>query len=251
MKKEEVFVQIEKLQFSFGEQLILKDISLTLQRETSYAILGQSGIGKSTLLNIIAGFLKPQQGRIMIEGQELIAARKQSAYLFQELGLLPWQTVYEALVMPLKLNKESKKLRISQIVEDLLFEMNISYLKEKYPNELSGGEKQRVALARTLIGKPDLILMDEPTSSLDAMTKEVLWDIILKYQKKLNATLVFITHDIEEAVLLGKEIIIFNQDGSLSVQDNPYFGIPNPKEQLGFYEICIELRKRMKMGIEQ
>jgi NitT/TauT family transport system ATP-binding protein len=149
--------------------------------------------------------------------------------------------------MPLHMVKGNKEGKIRDTVEDLLQEMGLSYIKDKYPNELSGGEKQRVALARTLIGKPDLLLMDEPTSSLDAMTKEAIQHLILKYQSKLKATMLFITHDIEEAVLLGEKIILLNPDTTLTIMDNPFYAVSKAKEQIGFYEKCIQIRKLMKL----
>ena len=118
-------------------------------------------------------------------------------------------------------------------------------LKDKYPHELSGGQKQRVAIARTLIGHPDFLLMDEPTSSLDAMTKEQIQQLILAQQQKLKTTLLFVSHDIEEAVFLGEAILILHKNGIIEEVENPYFAQNNAKEQSGFYEACIGIRKLM------
>lgn len=243
--KQEYLIEFDRVTFSYGNQEILKDIQLKLNRGTSYALIGKSGAGKSTLLNLIAGFLKPDTGQIRINGSEVKGPRRETAYLFQELGLFPWQTVEEAVSMPLIL--KGKKAGSREAVTALLREMRLEQYRMQYPQELSGGERQRVALARILIGEPDLLLMDEPTSSLDAMTKEELQQMILREVKKRKATLLFVTHDIEEAVLLGQRILVHNGDGTLSLMDNPYYDVPNVREQLGFYDECIRIRKLLKL----
>lgn len=266
------FVELNEVSFQYENQVILDRVSIELKKGTSYGLVGKSGVGKSTLLNLIAGFIKPTQGEIIINGDRLIETRKSTGFLFQELGLFPWQTVYEAVLMPLKLgngiNKvkdkdihklkeidqdihklkgidKNKTTRINTVI-NLLKEMKLDHLVDKYPSELSGGEKQRVALARTLILEPDLLLMDEPTSSLDAMTKESIGKLILEVQKKQKSTLLFVTHDIEEAVLLGNRILIIGDDQKVTEYDNPYCGQSNVKEQIGFYETCIHIRKLLK-----
>lgn len=241
------FIVIDNLSFSFGQQYILKKVNLVLERGSSYALIGKSGLGKSTLLNLIAGFLKPDSGSVKINGKVIQGPRRETSFLFQELGLFPWQTVAEAVTMPLKLKGENKD--INEKVNNILSEMRLENHKDKYPSELSGGERQRVALARTLIGQPDLLLMDEPTSALDAMTKEEIQEIIFRQQQKGKVTLLFVTHDIEEAMMLGKYILIMNQYGSISKIDNPYYSISNPREQIGFYDECIKLRKVLKREI--
>ena len=245
MKQNETFVRVEEVSFQFKGQTIFKNLNLTLQKGNSYALIGKSGVGKSTLLNLISGFLQPNSGRITIAG-ESVAKTDHIAFLFQDLGLFPWQTVFESVSMPLKLKnvKESEKQ-----VLGLLREMELDHLIDKYPHELSGGQKQRVGIARTLIGKPQLLLMDEPTSALDAMTKEYIQHLILKQQQKLQTTMLFVTHDIEEAVFLGKVVLVLKEDGSIHQVETPYFAQANAKEQLGFYEACIDIRKLMNVEI--
>lgn len=239
------FIKMEQVSFSYGQKKILQEVNLVLEKESSYALIGKSGSGKSTLLNLIAGFLKADSGSICINEKLVKEPRKETAFLFQELGLFPWQTVYEAVAMPLKLR--GVNIRNSNEVMELLHDMGLQDYINKYPNELSGGERQRVALARTLISKPDLLLMDEPTSALDAMTKEELQELIVKEQQKRKTTLVFVTHDIEEGMMLGNYILIMNKEGSVSSIENPYYGLKNGREQIGFYEQCIKLRKLLNM----
>jgi ABC-type nitrate/sulfonate/bicarbonate transport system ATPase subunit len=241
------FVVLHDVSFRFGDQPILDHVELSLNKGTSYALIGKSGVGKSTLLNLIAGFIQPSQGSITIGGQTVKKSKGSTAFLFQDLGLFPWQTVMEAVMMPLLLKKEKNIEGAKEQIIALLREMELESLKDKYPHELSGGQRQRVAIARSLISKPELLLMDEPTSSLDATTKEHIQQLILAQQQKLKTTLLFVSHDIEEAVFLGEIILILNKNGSIQEVKNPYFAQKNAKEQLGFYEACIEIRKLMNM----
>ena len=242
---EQNHIQLDHISFSFGETVVIRDISVVLQRGGAYALIGKSGIGKSTLLNLIAGFLKPDSGHVLIDGKQVTGPREQTAFLFQELGLFPWQTVFQAVAMPLKIHGNTSD--IPARVLSLLAELHLDQHKDKYPHQLSGGERQRVALARTLVGNPDLLLMDEPTSALDAMTKEELQSLILRQTQARNTTLLFVTHDIEEAVLLGQTILILGEDGTLSRLENPCFGIQNPRESLAFYDETIQIRTLLRV----
>ena len=238
-------IDINQVSFSFDETRILNNISLTLVKGRSYALIGKSGTGKSTLLNLLAGFLKPDTGEIRINGQALDGPRQDTAFLFQDLGLFHWQTITQAVAMPLKI--KGQKHGIEEEVLSLLKELKLENHLDKYPTSLSGGEKQRVALARTLIGRPNLLLMDEPSSALDAMTKEGFQNLLLQWQQKHQATLLFVTHDIEEAVMLGSDILLLNEEGAISQLENPYYMVEKPREQLGFYDACIRIRKMLHM----
>lgn len=242
------FIVIDQVSFSYKDKVVLCNVQLKLEKGSSYALIGKSGSGKTTLLNLITGFLKPHSGSIMIDGHAIEQPRQKTAFLFQELGLFQWQTVGEAVSMPLKLHGQKER---QAEVTGLLKDMGIIDLKDKYPHELSGGERQRVALARTLISAPDLLLMDEPTSALDAMTKEELQALILREQRKRSSTMVFVTHDIEEALTLGANILVLEDNGTVSQWDNQYYSIENPREQLDFYQECIKFRKLLKVGSEE
>ena len=241
----EDFILIDQVSYSFGQQELLKNVSLSMEKACSYALIGKSGSGKTTLLNLIAGFKQPNSGTIKMNGTLITGPRRETAFLFQELGLFPWQTVEEAVTMPLKLL--GQKQGRENAVDELLTHMRLQPHRNKYPGELSGGERQRVALARTLISEPELLMMDEPTSALDAMTKEELQGLILSEQQRRKSTLLFVTHDIEEAMLLGQYILLLGEDKTLLKLENPYFMIENPREQLGFYEECIKLRQLLKI----
>ncbi len=247
MKKD--LIILDRVSITFGQQQILREVSLALEEGVSYALIGKSGSGKTTLLNLIAGFLKPDQGMVTINGEQVQKPRRETAFLFQDLGLFPWQRVLEAVSMPLKL--QGQKKGIKEAAESLLLKMGLEKHKNKYPQELSGGELQRVALARTLIADPDIILMDEPTSALDAITKEELQALIRMEHERQQATLVFVTHDVEEAIMLGKYILILNADGTITSMHNSYYEIKHARQELGFYEECIKLRKLINMEKER
>jgi NitT/TauT family transport system ATP-binding protein len=188
---------------------------------------------------------------VLIDGIELKTPRVNTGFLMQELGLFPWQTVYQAVSMPLKIQKKEKNSYIKEQVLQVLKEVELENFENKFPHELSGGQNQRVALARTLIGKPDFLLMDEPTSTLDEMTKEQIQTLILKQQQKRQTTMLFVTHDIEEAILLGRSILILQEDGKILEIPNPIFGEINRKENLSFYETCIKIRKQLNEGSDK
>lgn len=242
------FILMDQVSFSFGRQQVLKKVNLSLEQGVSYALIGKSGSGKTTMLNLIAGFFKPDGGTVSINGTRVSGPRKETAFLFQELGLFPWQTVEEAVAMPLKLR--GGKQGVKEAVYCLLEKMGLEKHGNKYPQELSGGEQQRVALARTLIGGPDIILMDEPTSALDAVTKEELQRVIREEQQRRGTTLFFVTHDVEEAMRLGQYVLILKEDGKVEQRENLCYFTKDAREQLGFYEECIELRKLLKMEKE-
>lgn len=197
------FVKMQDVSFTYDHTTIINKINLNLEKGKSYALIGKSGVGKSTLLHLLAGFLNPTEGEILMDGKRIQHPQKDIGFMFQDLGLFPWLNVFDAISMPLKLDNRKAKQEIKDRVTALIREVGLSGMESKYPTELSGGQQQRVALARTLINKPDLLLMDEPTSTLDEMTKEQIQQLIAEQVEKRQTTLLFVTHNIEEAVLLG------------------------------------------------
>ncbi|EOR25521.1 ATP-binding cassette domain-containing protein [Niallia alba] len=239
------FVKMEQVTFTYDNNTILNKINLTLKKSKSYALIGKSGVGKSTLLHLLAGLLIPTEGEVLIEGNRIQHPSKDIGFMFQDLGLFPWLKVCDAISMPIKLDKRKSKQEIKEKVTALIREVGLSGMEHKYPAELSGGQKQRVALARTLITEPDLLLMDEPTSTLDEMTKEQIQQLISEQVEKRQTTLLFVTHNIEEAVLLGEYILLLRDNGDIETIANPLFGVDRAKENLSFYKACIDVRKRL------
>ena len=188
-------------------RIVLKDVSFDIEENEFVCIIGPSGCGKTTILNLIAGFEKPLRGTVKYRGEEVIAPGPERAVVFQEFSLFPWIDVQKNVEFSLDDKKYSaeEKTAIAKKYIDLV---GLSEFADQRPNLLSGGMKQRVAIARTLAGEPDVLLMDEPFSSLDEQTKKHLDEEILEIWKKDRRTVIFITHSIDEALLLATRIIL-------------------------------------------
>jgi len=235
-------IEVHQLDVYYGQEKALDEISITMEKNCTYAVIGASGCGKTTLLYALAGIYQPSSGQIVIDGKVLTGIRKSTGLVLQDYGLLPWKTVWENIAFPLLTRGKSKdevKLTVSSILKSLGMER----YRNKWPGELSGGQKQRVAIARTLSLEPDLLLMDEASSALDVITKEHIQNLILAIFKQRQITLVTVTHNIEEAVFLGQKIIVMSDGKIKYVMDNPQFGTKNSRNNIEFYQICLELRK--------
>jgi NitT/TauT family transport system ATP-binding protein len=203
-------VNIKNLSKSYGEINIFKNFNLSFEKNKTYVILGPSGIGKSTLLNMIAGIDKDYTGEISVNSKNI-------SYVFQEDRLLPWLSVEENINFVLEEEKD---------IDSILEILEIKNLKHKTVKQLSGGQKQRVAIARAFAREPHLVLMDESLKSLDLNLKYSIIDEIVTLSIKKNTTMIYVSHDMEEALLTADSIIIFDKEGSISnIMD-----IPLPKE---------------------
>lgn len=238
-------IQIQNLSISYGKNAAIKNLSLELGKDTTCAIIGPSGCGKTTLIYSIAGLLKPDGGRVLIDGQEQAGIRKATGVILQHYGLMPWKTVWNNIALGMQVRRLPKH-EINKRVEDVLAKLKLTELSNRYPIQLSGGEKQRVAIGRTLAIEPDLLIMDEPSSALDAITKEKLQNLILDIYKNNPVTMIIVTHNIEEAVFLGQKIVIMNRGGIKHIMDNPNFGDEALREKLDFYKVCLEVRRWME-----
>lgn len=198
-----IFEQDEK------KMTALKDISLDIKKGEFVCLLGPSGCGKSTLLNAMAGFLKPTEGSITIDGKEVKQPSISYVTIFQNYGLLPWRTVERNVTLGLeskKVPKEEQKKIARKYIEMVGLKGN----EKKRPRQLSGGMQQRVAIARALAVNPEILFMDEPFGALDAITRMKLQDDILNICQTAQKTIVFVTHDIEEAIYLADRVVILD-----------------------------------------
>ncbi len=207
------------------------------------SIIGPSGCGKTTLLHILGGLRTLTGGQVFIGGDEVSRPRKQTSFIFQDFGLLPWKTAWENACLSMRINGIEKSKQ-ANIAEALFKDLGIAHRKNSYPVQLSGGEKQRVAIARSLAINPDLLLMDEPFSALDAMTREKLQDIILAEWRERKFTAVLVTHNIEEAVFLGSKIMILSEKPAriVSMITNPGFGMNNLRLKNEYFDVMKEVR---------
>ncbi len=235
-------IELNGITKSYQEEIALKEIDLKLEERKTCAIIGPSGCGKTTLLYILAALIKPTAGTVKIDGQLQEEIREDVGVILQDYGLLPWKRVWENVALGL-LTRNKSKDEIEEEVNSMLKGLKIAKFKDKYPAELSGGQKQRVAIGRTLAINPNILLMDEPSSSLDAITKEHLQNLLLEIYKKKQITMALVTHDIQEAVFLGQKIIIMDQAEIKDEIDNPYFGDENLRDKVEYYQLCSKIRR--------
>ena len=217
------FVDVTK---AYDDEAILERFSLDIGRGEFLTIIGSSGCGKTTLLKMINGLLIPDKGTVFVQGRDisktdLIALRRNIGYAIQGVGLFPHMTVRKniAYVTSLlnKQNRQKTEAAVSRLVKIVGLDES---LLERYPSELSGGQQQRVGIARSLAAAPDILLMDEPFGAVDEITRRMLQDEIMRIHRELGVTIVFITHDIREALKLGSRVAVMDHGGLVQI-DTP------------------------------
>jgi len=227
-------IRLEKIEKSFGDLPVLNDISLSIYQGEIIALLGASGCGKSTLLNIISGLMPPERGEITLQGEPLSRFRRWSklGYLFQEDRLLPWRTVRQNVNFGLEagnVSRQERKVRAGEVLQLV----GLEKFADAWPHQLSGGMRSRVALARSLVVEPEILLMDEPFSKLDPQIRSAMHDELLRIQRLKNMTIVMVTHDVEEAVVLADRVVILKPNpgriDQISAIDLPRPRIPTAK----------------------
>jgi NitT/TauT family transport system ATP-binding protein len=204
------FIQVERVSHQFPDGLqAIADVSLTIKQGAFVALVGASGVGKSTLLRIIAGLLPPTQGRISLAGQPPPHPEHPIGIVFQRYNLMPWRTALDNVCLPLELKGVDKQTAVAQ-ANEILQLVGLANFAHSYPAQLSGGMAQRVALARGLVHHPALLLLDEPFGALDALTRERMGQELLRIWNALPVTVFLVTHSINEAVLLADELLVMN-----------------------------------------
>ncbi|WP_284037031.1 ABC transporter ATP-binding protein [Neobacillus sp. 114] len=253
----------------FGSNTVLNGIDLDVKQGELLTLLGPSGCGKTTTLNVIAGFIEIDQGEVYIKGKKMNGVptyKRDLGMVFQSYSLFPHMTIYENLNFGLSLHKvkgEESKRRINSVLELV----KMTGLENRYPRELSGGQRQRVAIARALVVQPQLLLLDEPLSNLDAKLRHELRAEIKRLQKELGVTTIFVTHDQEEALSMSDRIVVMNK-GSIDQIGSPTEIYQNPKTEFVFQfigksnclhgrvfaiedgKICVELKENWKLFVD-
>jgi NitT/TauT family transport system ATP-binding protein len=252
-------IQVQNLTFTYPNgATIFEAFSWLVERGAAWAVIGPSGCGKTTLLYLLSGLRQPSTGRVLVDGQPLTRPRPRTGLILQDYGLLPWATVWnnaalglqirafygpDGLHTPLDEKLDDKGAR----VERWLKRLGIDHVAQQYPHQISGGQRQRTAIARTLVLRPDLLLMDEPFGALDALTREDLQNLTLELRIEQRLTTVIVTHNIEEAVFMGEKILVLGQPPTREavIVHNPQAGSAGYRQQDLFFNRCNQLRELM------
>lgn len=234
----EKFVQVQDVGQVFdtkkGKFIALRDVNLNIAKGEFITLIGHSGCGKSTLLNLIAGLTRPTSGALLCDGREIAGPGPERAVVFQNHSLLPWLTCYDNIHLGVERvfgDKESK----AKLKERTLAALNLvglDHAETKYPHEISGGMKQRVGIARALAMEPKVLLMDEPFGALDALTRAKLQDELMKIVEATQATVVMVTHDVDEAVLLADRIVMLTNGPAATIGEICEVKLPHPRKRL-------------------
>jgi putative hydroxymethylpyrimidine transport system ATP-binding protein len=245
-------LSIKELSYAFQNngvsKSIFQKISMDVKAGEFVSVIGASGSGKSTLFKLIAGLLEPNEGQIWIDGQQPEKGLGKVGYMPQKDLLLPWRTVVENVLLPMELAKENKQRKLTEIRE-WLSRFGLAEYENAYPHELSGGMKQRVAFLRTIMTGKNLLLLDEPFGALDSLTKRNMHTWLLELWGDLQKTMLFITHDLEEAILLSDRIYLLPSAGK-EIQEVKV-NLPRPrKTELIYQSEFIALRKELECLIQ-
>lgn len=226
-------IHLEHVSKKYGEQKVLDDLTLDIRAGEILTVIGRSGCGKTTMLRLINGLQKPDTGKVYVDGQDvaqadLIDLRRRIGYVIQNKGLFPHMTVEQNITYVPVISGRKDKAENHRLALELLKLVGLdeSYVR-RYPDELSGGQQQRVGIARALASKAKILLMDEPFGALDEITKRSMQEELISLQKKLRMTVIFVTHDIREAMKLGDRVLVMEQgriaqlDKPEQIRDNP------------------------------
>ena len=238
----EKFVQMENIQMAFetkrGRFVALKDINLSISPGEFVSVIGHSGCGKSTVLNLLAGLLKPSGGILLCAGREISGPGPERAVVFQNHSLLPWLTCFDNVYLAVErvFAATENKASLIERTKAALALVGLTHAEQKFPGEISGGMKQRVGIARALAMEPKVLLLDEPFGALDALTRANLQDELMKIIDRTGSTAVMVTHDVDEAVLLSDRIVMMTNGPAATIGEILEVDLPRPRERLALAE---------------
>lgn len=225
---------------------VLKDVTLTIDKGEFVSIIGHSGCGKSTLLNLIAGLTRVSSGAVLLENVEVNAPGPERAVVFQNHSLLPWLTVYENVNLAVNkvfAGRKTKAEKHEWVMRNLDL-VQMAHARDKRPAEISGGMKQRVGIARALSMEPKILLLDEPFGALDALTRAHLQDAVMEIHSRLGNTMIMITHDVDEAVLLSDRIVMMTNGPAAKIGEVLDVPIPRPRDRIALASDRTYLKSR-------
>ena len=240
------YVQLENVDMTFstkkGDFNALKNINLSIKEGEFISIIGHSGCGKSTVLNLIAGLTQPTEGLLFCAGREIAGPGPERAVVFQNHSLLPWLTCYENVYLAVdrvfgaSADESESKAQLKARTDAVLELVGLTHATDKRPNEISGGMKQRVGIARALAMEPKVLLLDEPFGALDALTRANLQDELMKIMAKSGCTAVMVTHDVDEAILLSDRVVMMTNGPSAGIGEILEVNLPRPRARLALAE---------------
>lgn len=230
----EAVIRFQNVSKKYNDKSVLENIDLEVTKGEFLTIIGSSGCGKTTLLKLINGLILADDGKVYIDGKDIktidqIKLRRNMGYVIQGIGLFPHMNILKNISYVPNLNKEKNKKEVLNSARDLIKVVGMTEdMLERYPSQLSGGQRQRVGIARALAARPEILLMDEPFGAVDEITRRSLQEELLKIHEKLGVTIVFITHDIKEALKLGTRVLVMDK-GKIIQTGNPSEISENPK----------------------
>ncbi len=217
-----------------GEFTALKQVDLTINKGEFISLIGHSGCGKSTVLNVVAGLYQATKGGVLLNNKEVTEPGPERAVVFQNHSLLPWLTAYQNIELAVK-QVFANKMSASEMKEWILHNLRLVHMEHamnKRPDEISGGMKQRIGIARALAMQPEILLMDEPFGALDALTRAHMQDSLMEIQQSLNNTVIMITHDVDEAVLLSDRIVMMTNGPEATIGEILSVDLPRPRNRV-------------------
>jgi len=230
------YLRVENVGMTFetkkGNFVALERIDLTIEKGEFVSLIGHSGCGKSTLLNMVAGLLQPTEGGILLAEREIGGPGPDRGVVFQNHSLLPWLTCFDNVYLAVERVFQEKKSLLRQRTHKALAMVGLTHAESKYPQEISGGMKQRVGIARALAIEPKVLLLDEPFGALDALTRANLQDELMRIVENTHATVLMVTHDVDEAVLLSDRIVMMTNGPAARIGGIVEVDLPRPRERL-------------------
>jgi ABC-type nitrate/sulfonate/bicarbonate transport system ATPase subunit len=223
-----VKVRFESFTKCFGDLLVLDNMDASFYENEFICIVGPTGCGKTTLANLVCGLLVPTKGKVTIDGSEVDPRRHNIAFVFQEVAILPWRTVKDNIKLGLEL-KRFPKGEIETRINEMIDLLGLRGFENSFPNQISGGMKQRVDIARAFCADTDLLFMDEPFCQNDEKTRFYMLNLLIKLWEKKKRTIIFVTHNIEEAVYLAERIIVFTQKPT-KIREEIIINLPRPRD---------------------
>ena len=215
-----------------GDFVALTGIELVIRKGEFVTLIGHSGCGKTTLLNLVAGLIGPSEGAILLDGKHVGGPGPDRGVVFQNHSLLPWLSCFENVYLAVERVFEEKNEKLKEKTRAALELVGLSHAEHKYPHEISGGMKQRVGIARALAIEPKVLLLDEPFGALDALTRATLQDELMRIVAKTGATVLMVTHDVDEAVLLSDRVVMMTNGPAARIGDVLEVPLPRPRERL-------------------